>query len=345
MKKYILVLFTLLMISMPLSVFAESEYMPKDIKETQNLEKDVEEAEKTIGGGASAHVYTFEELTGFSKDDIDHIVIRNGMDGVGYSTAYDKIISDIYTAINTKSFNVYIKDGNSGGWRYKILFFDKNNSGYTYSISNGMYVKRNSGLTYRTSNEEELEKVVENAYNLIANDCGNWCADYVVKAKDLGFLDDVADITYKKPITREKFCEILYNMLDKTTDLKWQRVSPNPLDDTTNPKVLSLYLENIVSGKGENKFVPDDYLTREEAAAIIVRAVNRFMPEMPVTEMYFEYEDINDVSEWASDFVQIISNMGVMSGIDENKFAPKETYTAEQAVTTVVRLYDKMILN
>ena len=159
-------------------------------------------AEEKLNGGDPANILTFEELTGLSREDIDHIVIRSGIDGVGYSTAYDKIISEIYNAINTKSFNVDMKEGNSGGWQYQILFFDKNNSGDTYTISTGIVVK---GITYRTSNEEELKKVVANAYELIANDCSNWSADYIVQAKDLGFLENISDLAYKEPITREKF--------------------------------------------------------------------------------------------------------------------------------------------
>lgn len=318
------------------------------IDNTKKLEKDIEATdkqknseEKPLSSGDPAHVYTFEELTGFSRDDIDHIVIRNGMDGVGYSTAYDKIISEIYTAINTKTFNVYIKDGNSDGWHYEVLFFDKNNSGYTYNISQGMLVKEKSGLTYRTSNEVELVKAVESAYKLIANDCSNWSCDYISEAKYLGFMDGVTDIKYKEAVTREKFCEIVYNMLDKTLDIKWKKVSPNQFNDTTNGKVSALYLEGIINGKGDNTFAPDDYLTREEAATIIVRVLNRFMPETPVTEMYFEYNDIDDVSEWASDSVQIISNLGIMNGVGDNSFAPQDVYTAEQAVVTVIRLCDK----
>ena len=53
-------------------------------------------------GSASAHVYTFEELTGLSREDIDHIIIRSGMNGINYSTTYDKVITDIYNTINTK---------------------------------------------------------------------------------------------------------------------------------------------------------------------------------------------------------------------------------------------------
>ncbi len=221
-----------------------------------------------------------------------------------------------------------------------MLFFDENNEGYTYNISNGIYVKRNSGLTYRTTNEDELKKVVESAYNLIANDCSNWSADYIAEAKDLGFLNGLTDIAHKESITREKFCQIIYNMLDDTLDIKWQKVSPNPFKDTIDEKVLALYLVGVVSGKGEQNFAPYDYLTREEAATIIVRAVGKFAPEMPVTEMYFDYDDVNEVSDWAADSVQIISNLGFMNGVGDNAFAPKETYTAEQSVTTVVRMYE-----
>ena len=45
-------------------------------------------AEEPQGDGTPPRYYTFEELTGLSREDIDHIVIRSGIDGVGYSTAY-----------------------------------------------------------------------------------------------------------------------------------------------------------------------------------------------------------------------------------------------------------------
>ena len=50
----------------------------------------------TSQGSASAQLYSFEELTGLSIEDIDHVVIRNGVDGVGYSTDHEKVITDIY---------------------------------------------------------------------------------------------------------------------------------------------------------------------------------------------------------------------------------------------------------
>lgn len=296
-------------------------------------------AEEKLSGGDPANVLTFEELTGLSREDIDHIVIRSGMDGIGYSTAYDKVISEMYTAINTKSFNVYMKDGNSGGWHYQILFFDKDNSEHTYTISNGMVVK---GITYRTSNEEELKKVVEDAYNLIANDSSNWSADYIAQAKDVGFLEGITDISYKEPITREKFCEIIYNMLDKTMDIRWQKASPNPFRDTFNEKVFSLCYEGIINGKGGYTFAPNDYLTREEAATILMRTAEVLgvgFPENAYDKKIYNDEDL--ISDWAFVSVHYARKMEIMVGTSHTEFSPKEEYTVEQAIATIMRLYNK----
>lgn len=300
---------------------------------------------KSVGGEDPARMYTFEELTDLSREDIDHLVIRGGSDGIRYSTAYDKIISDVYTAINTKSFLPSL-GGGGDGWSYEIIFIDKNNQEFQYNILAGIVPKdsKYSNIAYKTVDTGNLQAVVENAYDLIANDCSDWASDYIAQAKDIGLLQDITDISYKENISREKFCEIVYNLIDTTTDIEWKKVSPNPFQDTDNEKVIALRLEDIIFGKGEQQFAPNDFLTREEAATIIVRMINAVMP-MPVTEMYFEYDDNDNISDWASDSVQIISNLGFMNGVGNSKFAPKETYTTEQAIATVMRVYEAQLKN
>ena len=291
-------------------------------------------------GSASAHVYTFEELTGLSREDIDHIIIRSGMNGINYSTTYDKVITDIYNTINTKSFLPYVKEGNSGGWIYEIIFFDKANKKYTYNFSSGITPESgHSGLSYRSENVEELKAIVEKAYNLISNDCSEWSADYIVQAKDIGLLENVSGLVYKENITREKFCELIYDFIMITQRGITTPEYKNQFTDTDNEKIVVLNAAEIIYGKSSTEFAPNDLLTREEAATIIVRMINKVMP-MPVNEMYFDYDDINDISDWASSSIQVMSNLGFMNGVGENKFAPKDNYTAEQSITTLIRMYD-----
>lgn len=96
----------------------------------------------------------------------------------------------------------------------------------------------------------------------------------------------------------------------------------------------------VIKGKSETEFAPNDYLTREEAATIIFRLINTVHSGWTATEQYFDFADSGQISDWAMNSIQVICNMGIMKGVEGNKFAPKDNYTTEQAIVTLVRVYD-----
>lgn len=181
--------------------------------------------------------------------------------------------------------------------------------------------------------------------------CSEWAIESVAQGYQVGLLDETTAYSYQTPISREDFCELIYDLVLKTEYFEnWyneqtkdgtQPLPPftkRPFDDTENEAVYILYNHGIVYGKSETHFAPNDELTREEAATIIIRMVNIVNPLM-ATEMWYEYQDIEEVSDWAIESVQVISNLGFMRGVGDNRFAPKDTYTTEQAITTVLRVY------
>lgn len=178
-----------------------------------------------------------------------------------------------------------------------------------------------------------------NAEKVQQNVPSDWATDYIAKAESIGLLKNVSGLVYKENITREKFCELIYDFIMITQRGIIIPEYKNQFIDTDNEKVVVLNAAEIIYGKSSTEFAPNDLLTREEAATIIVRMINKVMP-MPVTEMYFEYDDSNDISEWASSSIQAMSNLGFMLGVGDNKFAPKDNYTAEQSITTLIRMYE-----
>ena len=164
-----------------------------------------------------------------------------------------------------------------------------------------------------------------------------WAAKDIDFAYAVGITED-KDYLYQENITREEFCELIYNLIVLTNEEITAPITDS-FTDTKNDKILMLNGLGIINGKSATEFAPNDYLTREEAATIIIRMVNKVFP-MPATEMWFEYDDIDEISEWASDSIQTISNLGFMNGVGNNKFAPKDTYTTEQAIVTLVRVLD-----
>ena len=166
----------------------------------------------------------------------------------------------------------------------------------------------------------------------------DWAKDSIDIANAVGITYKTQPYYYHNNITREEFCELIYNFVISTNKTITAPVTDS-FTDTKNEKILMLNGLGIVNGKTATEFAPDDYLTREEAATIIIRMVNKVVP-MEATEMWFEYDDITEISDWASSSIQTISNLGFMNGVGNNRFAPKDTYTTEQAIVTLVRVLE-----
>lgn len=295
-------------------------------------------AEEKTSGDGPAH-FAFAQLTNLSIENVEKISIACSKEGrTEFSTSSPLIISDIFNTFKDMEFVEDTRDGSAGGWVYGINFYMKD----------GTYIQFGTRLHIDKADynavfpDTALEKMAY-YHDLIKNvDSSEWATDYILECQKLGFLEDITDLSYKEPITREKFCEIIYNMLDKTMDIKWKKVSPNPFRDTVNEKIFSLCLEGIIEGKGGYTFAPNDFLVREEAATILMRTAGVIgigFPENAYDAKIYNDEDL--ISDWAFSSVHYARKMGVMVGTSKTEFSPKDTYTAEQAIATVIRLYNK----
>ena len=166
-----------------------------------------------------------------------------------------------------------------------------------------------------------------------------WARETVSEAKKLKIIQADANYNYTAFISREAFCEMVFNYMENFSDVSADSVK-SPFADTDNEHVAALHAMGIISGKSETAFAPNDSLTREEAAAILCRLIGKIYPNAAATERYFEFDDGAQISDWTMSPVQTICNMGIMSGVGDNRFAPKDLYTAEQAIATLVRIHN-----
>ena len=203
--------------------------------------------------------------------------------------------------------------------------------------------------------EQELYKIInELGYEWRVNNAGagplpesggtplappsDWAAADVDKAKALNITTDDVIYRYRMSITREEFCELIYNYCSVFGELVVDD-GPNHFEDTNNVRVQILNTMGIINGKSETEFAPDDLLTREEAATILERLINVVHPGMGTDTQYITFADSADISDWAKSSIQTIYKLGVMQGVGNNNFAPQENYTTEQAIVTLVRVY------
>lgn len=97
----------------------------------------------------------------------------------------------------------------------------------------------------------------------------------------------------------------------------------------------------IVNGRTETTFDPYGAITRQEAAAMLSRTY-RVYDGTPsaATATTVSYTDYGEIADWARESVALVSNLGVMNGVEGGRFNPAGTYTIEQCISTFVRLYE-----
>ena len=160
-----------------------------------------------------------------------------------------------------------------------------------------------------------------------------WNNGLIPKYMERGFMTD--------KITREQFCDILILLLQKQGAAEGEPSSETNFSDTRNEGVLTLTQKGIIRGKSDTVFAPNDFLTREEAATILQRTLGCLGADAQ-KDSDLTFSDDADISDWAKEAVYALNGEGILLGTAENNFSPKSNFTKEQAVVTVLRIYDRL---
>jgi hypothetical protein len=122
--------------------------------------------------------------------------------------------------------------------------------------------------------------------------------------------------------------------------------------DTNDPAILEVAELGIAGGVGNDKFEPAREIARQEAAVMLNRTWEVLNGRLDLPEslsgtsrayipMYFDKKP----ASWASEAVQKVNLLGVMTGTSRNSFSPGALYTREQAFVTATRLLSALKFN
>ncbi|MBU7008349.1 S-layer homology domain-containing protein [Phosphitispora fastidiosa] len=147
------------------------------------------------------------------------------------------------------------------------------------------------------------------------------------------------DGTFKpgKDITRAEFAAIVVNALGLREPAKEITFSDIKEDSWYYGKVSLAYEYGIVSGYTDGSFKPDKNITREEAMAMVAKAMpiaklDTDLNAEEVSEALVKFTDAGQIAEWAKESSAACVRIGIIGGYD-GKLTPKDKITrAETAV-------------
>lgn len=166
---------------------------------------------------------------------------------------------------------------------------------------------------------------------LLTDIYGHWAENNIRELVAKNIIDGYPDGTFKPEniITRAEFVSILV----KAFELEPQ--SGKPFADTSGhwgkDIIATAASHGIVEGYDENNFGPDDAITREQMAVIIVKAARL----TPVTAQ-LSFLDSSSVSGWAQQAMATAVQNGIISGYSDNTVRPQGKATRAEAVAVVV---------
>lgn len=174
-----------------------------------------------------------------------------------------------------------------------------------------------------------------------------WAENEVNSAIEKGYVPEDLQDLYTTDITRLQFARLAVSFLADIKGTTVEKMTANtadaPFSDTNDKSVAEAYALGILNGRGNGIFSPYDTITREEAAKVLVLTYKAYIGrEIPPPNLMLTYNDTEEISGWAADYVRIVTDFGIMKGDQNNCFLPFSEYTIEQSIITFERIY-KMI--
>ena len=240
----------------------------------------------------------------------------------------------------------------------------------TASLKSNWSDESNTGTVTETPVTEPETPVVDTDADEVTY--SNWAAEDIINAVSMGYLDDDPDAfgyqpattnllgnDYTRAITRGQFAALAVRyyetlMSDITgedytiTVATGDDVFADSQGNTNMAKAFNLGIMGGYNSADSRSGVyvgPNDLITREQAATMLTRLMEKLIEAFDSvgrTGWTVWYADdlpfVDAISDWAYDGVRAVYGVGAMTGTSNTTFSPKDNYTIEQSIVTLMRI-------
>ena len=210
-----------------------------------------------------------------------------------------------------------------------------------------------------------LESTVNAAKTSFGSAVSDWAADEIENAFDNNLIPETLmglDLTQK--VNRSEFAAIaiqLYETLSGEFAMESQNCDFSDIVGDENEKAIKKAYEiQITTGTSETKYEPLSNINREQLATMLCRVIKKSVDPTWTIETDADYsmdisgvqkfKDDADISDWAKPSVYFMSKFGIIKGVSDTHFAPKNinfeqeasgyaSATREQAIIITQRIF------
>lgn len=243
----------------------------------------------------------------------------------------------------------YIKSGSISSIKSLVAKYEGGNGGGTPVTGGGSSQTSTTPATPTTnggSNDESTEKLLEVKFKDIEK---HPMKDDIVFLAERGIIEGktIEKFDPNGYLTRAEFVTLISRVLKlKPKDEKQLPFKDVKENSWYHEAVKIAYDYKIVDGTSTTTFSPNEKVSREQMAVIVMRILNEkgLTASLKDTGKKLEmYKDSEKISPWAVVHMSYGVKYGIVEGRDETTISPREFATRAEAAQIIKKLYD--ILN
>ncbi|WP_284693989.1 N-acetylmuramoyl-L-alanine amidase [Paraclostridium ghonii] len=196
------------------------------------------------------------------------------------------------------------------------------------SKNNWYKIKYNGVYGYVSGSYISIDKQI----SLIDID-GHWAKNQILDFVSKGYVAGYEDNTFRpeNSITRAEFVKLV-NKVFKFTETGSENFSDVNSSQWYYSDICIGLKAGYINGYEDGTFRPENPITREEACKTIAKVMN-LRGDGNLT-----FKDSNQISDWAKEYVDALSDNKIINGYEDNTFRPNNNMTRAETVTILSRV-------
>jgi hypothetical protein len=275
------------------------------------------------GGGGSATTYAI------TVDSVDNGTVTASVKSASKGSTVTLTVKPD-EGYQLDKLTVTDKDGK------EISVTEKEDGKYTFT----MPASKVSVSAAFTKSEEKPEQIA-GFTDVLTTD---WFADAVQYAVDNGMMNGTSETTFRPngTTTRGMIVTILYRLEKEPAVDNGAGFADVAADQYYADAVAWASANDIVTGYSEEKFGPDDSITREQFAAILYRYAQYKKIDVTATADLSGYTDAAQISAYAETAMKWANGEGLITGVTDTMLKPAGNATRAQAATILMRFCEEV---
>lgn len=164
-----------------------------------------------------------------------------------------------------------------------------------------------------------------------------WAQESIAYLAEEGVISGIGDGKFDPmgQVKREEFIKMMLNAFRFTVRSGYCEFLDVEQGAWYENYIYTAYSEDLVNGISEEYFGVGQSISRQDAAVLLTRVIQKRGLTLDVTKTADAPTDLEAVAEYAADAVKAMYKAGVLSGNESGEFQPQESLTRAQAAKMI----------